>query len=73
MRRSLLLSTAVLAGTFALGCATEQSPTAPADPPAPSFRAEHIIVSEAIYLGGDPSNPLVIGAGFEAGITPEDV
>jgi hypothetical protein len=35
MHRSLFLSTAVLAGAFALGCADQQqSPTAPADPAA---------------------------------------
>jgi hypothetical protein len=73
MHRSFLFSTAALAGILALGCADQQSPTGPAELPTPSIRAEHQIVLNAIYLGGDPSNPLVVGAGFEAGITPQDV
>jgi hypothetical protein len=42
MRRSSPFSTAALAAALALGCDDAQSPTAPAaNPPAPSFRAEH--------------------------------
>jgi hypothetical protein len=74
MRRpSLLLSVAALAGALALGCGEQQSPTAPADPPAPTFRAERFIHLDAFVLGGDPSNPLALQAGFDAGATPDDI
>ena len=44
MHYSLLLPAAVLAGALALGCDDSPRLTAPADPPAPSFRAERFIV-----------------------------
>ena len=62
-----------LAGVILLGCGEAAGPSAPADPPVPSFGAEHYTILNAIYLGGVPSNPLVVGAGFAAGITPQDV
>ena len=40
MHRFRLISTAVLASALALGCADQQSPTAPADPVAPSLSVE---------------------------------
>jgi hypothetical protein len=67
MRCSFLLP---LGGALVLGCADQQSPTAS---PAPSFRAEHVTLGTAIFFGGDPTNPLVVTAGYEAGITPADV
>lgn len=73
MRCSPFWPVAALAGAILLGCDDAASPSAPADSPGPSFRAEHFIIQNAIYLGGDPSNPLIVGAGFEAGITPQDV
>jgi hypothetical protein len=73
MRRSLLLSTAALAGALTLGCADQQSPTAPTDPPAPSLRAERVPVLAPVFLGGDPSNPLAVQAGYEAGLTANDI
>lgn len=73
MRPSLLLPTAALAGALTLGCADQQSPTAPSDPFAPSLRAERVPVFSPVLLGGDPSNPLAVQAGYEAGLTAEDI
>jgi hypothetical protein len=73
MRYSLYRPVVALAGAILFGCGEAASPSAPADSAAPSFRAEHSIVLNAIYLGGDPSSPLVVGVGFEAGVTPQDV
>jgi hypothetical protein len=72
MRHSPLL-TAVLTGALMLGCGEPQSPTAPADQPAPSLRAERVPVFSPVLLGGDPSNPLAVQAGYEAGLTAEDI
>ena len=63
----------VLMSALALGCADDRSPTAPAEQPAPSFRAEHISFPAFIVLGGDPANPLAVAAGFEPDDTPADV
>jgi hypothetical protein len=74
MNYSLLLPTAALASALALGCADQQSPTGPtAALPSLSLRAEHVVLPNAVYLGGFPDNPLVIGAGFGTGVTPADV
>jgi len=62
---------AMLTGVLLLGCG--ETPSAPEDQSQPSFRAQHFTLLNAIYLGGDPSNPLVVGAGFEEGVTPQDV
>jgi hypothetical protein len=73
MRRSLLLSTAALAGALTLGCADQQSPTAPGDPPTPSLRAERVLALAPVFLGGDPRNPLAVQAGYEAGLIADDI
>jgi hypothetical protein len=74
MRRSPLLPTAALAAALTLGCADQQSPTGlVTDPLAPSLRAERVPVFSPVLLGGDPSNPLAIQAGYEAGFTAEDI
>jgi hypothetical protein len=74
MRRSLLLPTAALAGALTLGCADQQSPTGlVAGPLAPSLRAERVPVISPVLLGGDPTNPLAVQAGYEAGFTAEDI
>jgi hypothetical protein len=73
MRRSLLLPTAALMGALTLGCADQQSPTAPTDPPTPSLRAERVPVLQPVFLGGDPSNPLAVQAGYEAGLIADDI
>jgi hypothetical protein len=72
MRRSLLLPTAAIAGTLTLGCGDQQSTTAP-DPPAPSLRAERVPVLAPVFLGGDPSNPFAVQAGYQAGLTAGDI
>ncbi len=73
MHRSFLAARA-LAGALALGCADQQAPTAPAgDPPAPTFRAERFPAFAALQMGGDPSNPLALQAGYLPGVTAEDV
>ena len=71
MRRSLLFPTAALAGVLTLGCADQAGLVT--DPLAPSFRAEHVPVFSPVLLGGDPSNPLAVQAGYEAGLTAEDI
>jgi hypothetical protein len=73
MRYSLLLPAGLLAGALALGCDDSPRLTAPADPPAPSFRAERFIFVNAFALGGDPSNPLVLQAGYDAGAFAADI
>jgi hypothetical protein len=73
MHRSALLTTTVLAGAIGLGCGDQPRPTEPVDPVAPSFRAERFINFSSIFMGGDPSNPLALMIGFDAGTTPEDV
>ena len=73
MRFFPLVPMAALAGALVLGCADQQSPTAPTDPPTPSLRAERVPVLSPVLLGGDPSNPLAVQAGFEAGLTAEDI
>lgn len=74
MRRSLLLPTAALAAALTLGCADQQSPTGlVTEPLAPSLRAEHVPVFSPVLLGGDPSNPLAVQAGYEAGLKAEDI
>jgi hypothetical protein len=73
MRRSFLLSTAALAGALALGCADQQSPMAPAaDPSSPSV-VERLPAFAALQMGGDPSNPLALQAGYLPGVTAEDI
>lgn len=74
MRRSLLAPTFALAGAITLGCAEQQSPTGLAtDPLAPSLRAERVPVFSPVLLGGDPSNPFAVQAGYAAGLTAEDL
>jgi hypothetical protein len=73
MRRSLLLPTAALASALTLACADQQSPTAPTDPTTPSMSAERVPVFSPVILGGDPSNPLAVQAGFEAGLIADDI
>jgi hypothetical protein len=68
-----LFPTALLAGALVLGCGDAPPVTAPADPPAPSLRAERLIHLEAFQMGGDPRNPLALQAGFDAGVTAEDI
>lgn len=73
MHRSLIAAGA-LAGALALGCADQQAPTAPAgNPPAPTFRAERFPTFAGFQMGGDPSNPLALQAGYELGVTAEDI
>lgn len=72
MPRSFLLARAALTAAFAIGCADQQSPTA-ADQAAPSFGAQHLPAFTGLLLGGDPSNPLAIRAGYEPGRTAADV
>ena len=74
MRRLLLAPTFALAGALSLGCADQQSPTGVGtDPLPPSLRAEPVPVFSPVLLGGDPSNPFAVQAGYEAGLTAEDV
>ncbi len=67
-----LVPSAVLASALALGCGDPPSPTEPADQLAPSFRAERFINVSAFVMGGDPSNPLAMMVGYDAGTTPDD-
>ena len=54
MRCSPFRPIAALAGAILLGCGKAASPSAPADAPAPSFRAEHFIVANACAFAGAP-------------------
>jgi hypothetical protein len=74
MRRALLLPTAALAGAMTLGCADQQSPSGlVTDPLAPSLQAERVPVFSPVLLGGDPGNPLAVQAGYEAGLSAQDI
>ena len=64
MPRSLLFSTVAFAGPLVLGCADQQSPTAPVDPPAPSLSVERSTQSFG-YGGGDDQHVVVFGATAE--------
>jgi hypothetical protein len=70
MRSSFLL---LLGGALVLGCADQQSPTPPTDPLTPSLSAERVPVLAPVFLGGDPGNPLAVQAGYEAGLTADDI
>jgi len=61
---------ATLTGALLLGCG--ETPSAPEDQSGPSFRAQHFTLLSGIFLGGDPSNPLVVSAGG-SGATPKDI
>jgi hypothetical protein len=63
----------LLAGALALGCGEQQSATAPVAPPATSLRAERTPFFVGFWMGGDPSSPLALLAGFDAGVTAEDL
>ena len=73
MLRSLPIPTAMLASALVLGCDDPSRMTAPAESPAPSLRAERFPFIVGFQLGGDPSNPLALQAGFDAGTTAEDI
>jgi hypothetical protein len=73
MRYFPLLPAAVLAGAFVLGCGDSPRMTGPADPTAPSPRVERFGHSDAFVFGGDPTNPLALQIGFDAGVTVEDI
>jgi hypothetical protein len=73
MHRSLIAAGA-LAGALALGCADQPAPTAPTgNPPVPTFRAERFPAAFGFQMGGDPSNPLALQAGYAADVTAEDI
>jgi hypothetical protein len=73
MRRFLRLLTAALAGALTLGCGDSPRMTGPADPTAPSPRVERFGHLDAFVFGGDPTNPLALQIGFDAGVTVEDI
>jgi hypothetical protein len=64
MHRSLLFSTIAIAGPLVLGCADQQSPTAPVDPPTPSLSVERSIQHFA-FGGGDDQHVVIFGATAE--------
>ena len=64
MRRSFLLPAAALTGALALGCADQESTTAPADPPAISLSVERSIQHFA-FGGGDDQHLVIFGATAE--------
>jgi hypothetical protein len=64
MRRSLLLLSAALAGPLVLGCADQQPPTAPFEPPAPSLSVERSTQYFG-YGGGDDQHVVIFGATAE--------
>jgi hypothetical protein len=73
MSRALLIPAVALSGALLLGCGDQSSPTAANDPARPEFGAERFLHLDAFLLGGDPSNPLVLQAGYAAGVTMADI
>jgi hypothetical protein len=67
-----LVSTAVLASALIVACDSPR-PTAPSDSYEPSMGAQRFVNVSALVMGGDPSNPLAMMVGFDAGATPDDV
>ncbi len=63
---------AMLMSTMLLACAGAPDATGPADAAPPSLGAVRILNLNAIYLGGDPADGLVVGIGFAPGVTPQD-
>lgn len=63
----------VLMGALSLGCDSQSRLTAPVESSGPSLRAEHFIHFNNFLMGGDPSNPLALQAGFDPGTTAEEV
>jgi len=66
-----LVSTAVLACALVLGCGDPPRSTAPSDSYEPSLGAQKFVNISNLVIGGDPSNPLALMIGFDAGTTPE--
>jgi hypothetical protein len=64
MRRSFLLPAAALTGALALGCADQESTTAPADPPTLSLSVERSIQHFG-FGGGDDQHVVIFGATAE--------
>lgn len=64
MPRSPLFSTIVIVGPLVLGCADQQSPTAPVDPPTPSLSVERSI-QHFWYGGAADQYAVVFGATAE--------
>ena len=64
MPRSLLFSTIAIAGPLVFGCADQQSPTAPVDPPTPSLSVERS-TQHFGYGGGDDQHVVIFGATAE--------
>jgi hypothetical protein len=74
MRRSLLLPTAALAGALTLGCTDRQQTPTAVDPAAPAFGAVRFRPSFGFFIfGGGGSSSLAIQAGWQPGITAEDI
>ena len=73
MHRSFLcLGTTALAVALLTACGDSQRLADPT-PHSPSFRAERFNHFDAFLLGGDPSNPLALQGGFDAGTTAADI
>jgi hypothetical protein len=66
-----LVFTAVLACALVLGCGDPPRSTAPSDSYEPSLGAQKFVNFSNLVIGGDPSNPLALMIGFDAGTTPE--
>jgi hypothetical protein len=66
-----LVSTAVLACALVLGCGDPPRSTAPTDSYEPSLGAQKFVNVSNLAIGGDPSNPLAMMVGYDAGTTPE--
>ena len=64
MPRSLLLSTAILAGAFALSCGDPQSPMPPTDLPTPSLRPERT-TEDIGFFDSDGRRTISYGITFE--------
>jgi hypothetical protein len=63
---------AALMSALVLGCTDAQPPTA-AEPPAPSYGAVQFPVFSFFVMGADASTSLVVQAGWQPGVTPEDL
>lgn len=66
---------ALQASALAVACLTSCGDTSRSTDPSgpPSLSAERFVHFDAFIMGGDPSNPLALQAGFDPGITADDI
>lgn len=73
MRNSLAAAALVGCSLPLLGCRDGPTLTEPVNSETAVARAERVVWADAFVMGGDPSNPLALQAGFDPGVTVEDI